>query len=230
MSTPTITDSTTAANSANTTTCREWHLREEICQVGRRLFDRFMVAGNDGNISARLDGDTFLITPSGVSKGEMQPDHMVIIDTDGALISAAAGRVPSSEFRIHALVYRMRPDVHAVVHAHPPTATGFAVAGIGLERPFLPEAVVRTGPTPLAPYTIPGGDELPESLVPFIPDHLTILMGNHGAIAYGPTLWDALANMETIELSARMLLTARQLGNVNYLTDEEIAALEARYK
>lgn len=131
---------------------------------------------------------------------------------------------------MHLVIYQHRPDVRAVVHAHPPTATGFAVAGKGLEQPFLPEVVVRTGPTPLVPYTIPGGDELPLSLVPYLKNHDTLLIGNHGVVAYGKTLTEAHYNLETIELNARIYLTASQLGHVNYLDAEQVAALEARYK
>lgn len=203
--------------------------RREICAVGKRLYELFLIAGNDGNISVRLDEKRILFTPSGVSKGRMKPEDMVIVSLDGEVLSAAAGRVPSSEHRMHLIIYRNRPDIRAVVHAHPPTATGLAAAGVGLDRVFLPESIVRTGPTPCVPYTIPGGDELPESLLPFVADHDTLLLGNHGVVAYSTDLWDAQAFLETVELTAKIFLAAKAAGNVNYLDEDQLAALRKRY-
>ena len=120
-------------------------------------------------------------------------------------------------------------DIRAVVHAHPPTATGFAVANVSLDAPFLPEVVIRTGGTPVVPYTIPGGDELPMSLVPYLKDHVALLLGNHGAVAFAPTLREAMWHMETIELNARIYLTAHQLGNIRFLDENEVEALQERY-
>lgn len=207
----------------------EYEYRRTICAVGKRLYDLFLIAGNDGNISVRLDEDRVLVTPSGISKGHLKPEDMVIVSLDGTLLSAAQGRVPSSEHRMHLVVYQNRPEIRAVVHAHPPTATGLAVAGVGLDRIFLPEAVVRTGPTPFVPYVIPGGDELPEALVPYVRENDTLLLGNHGVVAYAGGLWDAQAALETVELSAKMLLAAKAAGNVNYLSPEQVEALSERY-
>ncbi|MBN1562964.1 MAG: class II aldolase/adducin family protein [Anaerolineae bacterium] len=207
----------------------EWEMRHKIIDVGRRLYDLFFVAGNDGNISVRLNDDEILMTPTNVSKGQMEPEDIVKVSLSGQLLAASNGSRPSSEGRMHLAIYRNRPDIRAVVHAHPPTATGFAVANRDLTAPFLPEVVVRTGPTPLVPYTIPGGDELPASLIPYIEDHLTLLLGNHGVVAYGPTLRDALFNLETVELNARIFLTAHQLGQVQYLNEDQIEALNERY-
>ena len=204
-------------------------MRQRICAVGRRLYDLFFVAGNDGNISVRLNADEILITPTNVSKGTMRPESLITISPQGELLDTPNGARPSSEYRMHLTIYRHRPDVRAVVHAHPPTATGFAVAGVGLDRPFLPEAVIRTGGTPLVPYTIPGGDELPQSIVPYLDGHQALLLGNHGAVAYAPTLTEALFGMETVELNARIYLTAHQLGHVNFLDEAQIAALRERY-
>lgn len=207
----------------------EYEYRRSICAVGKRLYDLFLIAGNDGNISVRLDEDRVLVTPSGVSKGQLKPEDMVVVSIDGTLLWAANGRVPSSEHRMHLVVYRNRPEMRAVVHAHPPMATGLAVAGVGLDRIFLPEAVVRTGPTPLAPYVIPGGDELPDSLVPFVQKYDTLLLGNHGVVAYANDLWEAEASLETVELSSKIFLAAKAAGNVNYLNEEQVAALSERY-
>ncbi|NDJ76717.1 MAG: class II aldolase/adducin family protein [Chloroflexi bacterium] len=207
----------------------ETETRQGICGVGQRLYDLFLIAGNDGNISARISADEVLITPSGVSKGLMQPEDMITLSLKGEIIASPDKLRPSSEYRMHLTIYQHRPDVRAVVHAHPPVATGFAVAGVALDQPYLPEVVVRTGPTPLVPYAIPGGDELPESLVPYLQGHNALLMGNHGVVAYGDSLLEALFGLETVELNAKIYLTALQLGNVNFLDAAQIQALRARY-
>lgn len=207
----------------------EWDTREAIVEVGRKLYQHFFVAASDGNISVRINADEILMTPTNVSKGDMEPENIVKLAPDGRLISTRGGHQASSERRMHLAIYRERPEIRAVVHAHPPTATGFAVANIGLDQPFLPEVVVRTGPTPLVPYTIPGGEELPESIVPYLKDHTTLLLGNHGAVTYGTTLREALFNMETIELNARIYLVAHQLGRIKFLDDHEVEALRQRY-
>ena len=207
----------------------EWKARHEICEVGRRLYQHFFVGANDGNISVRLSDNEMVITPTGVSKGFMKPEDVVKMSFDGEVIYAWGGFKPSTEFRMHLSIYQHRPDVRAIVHAHPPTATGFAVAGVGLQKPFLSEIVVRTGEIPVVPYAIPGGDELPDSLTPYLKDHNTLLMGNHGVVTYASALMPALFNLETVELYARIYLTAHQLGNINFLNDEQIAALRARY-
>ncbi|HML21905.1 MAG TPA: class II aldolase/adducin family protein [Aggregatilinea sp.] len=203
--------------------------REEICQVGRRLYDLFLVAANDGNISVRVNENEIVMTPTNISKGFMTPDDLVKLDLDGNLISNNGVHKASSERRMHLAVYREREDVRAVVHAHPPTATGFAVANVSLDQPFLPEVVVRAGVAPVVPYAIPGGEELPNSIVPYVKDHNSLLLGNHGAVAYGPTLRDALFNMETLELNARIFLVAHQLGHIEYLNEAQVEALRERY-
>jgi len=207
----------------------EQEIREEICAVGKRLYELFMVAGNDGNISVRLNDDEVLITPSGVSKGMLTPEMMIRMRITGEIIEAPAGFKPSSERHIHLVVYENRPEIGAVIHAHPATATGMAVAGVSMEKPFLPEGIVRIGPVPLAPYTLPGGSELADSVRPYLHMGKAVLMGNHGVLAYEQTLWGAQSNMETVELNARMLLAAKQFGNINYLSDEDVEALKERY-
>jgi L-fuculose-phosphate aldolase len=171
------------------------------------------------------------MTPANVSKGYMKPENMVKLTPDGELLDSCTPELhASSERRMHLVIYRHRPDIRAVVHAHPPTATGFAVAHMGLDKPFLPEAVVRTGPTPLVPYTIPGGDELPNSLIPYVDQHVTLLLGNHGVVTYGPTLTEALFHLETVELNARIYLAAHQLGGVTFLNDQQVEELRTRYQ
>ncbi|WP_119069745.1 class II aldolase/adducin family protein [Aggregatilinea lenta] len=207
----------------------EQAVREEICEVGRRLYQLFLVAANDGNISVRISDTEILMTPTNISKGYMTPDDIVKLDLAGNMISANGNHKASSERRMHLAIYRERQDVRGVVHAHPPTATGFAVANVSLDQPFLPEVVVRAGVAPVVPYAIPGGEELPNSIVPYVHDHNSLLLGNHGAVTYGPTLRDAHFNMETLELNARIFLVAHQLGHIEYLNDAQVEALRERY-
>ena len=201
-------------------------LRVDIVEVGRRLWARGFVASNDGNISVRLGPDRLLMTPASVSKGFMTPDMMVVTDLDGRLISGAAGRKPSSEALMHLVAYRQRPDVGAVVHAHPPVATGFAVAGIALDRAVLAEVVTTLGSIPIAKYGTPSTRELADTVAPFVKSHDGLLLANHGALALGRDLFGAYYKMETIEHFARISLTARLLGREHLLSREEVMRLQ----
>ncbi len=173
--------------------------RSDIVEVGRRLWMRGFVASNDGNISVRIAPDRLLMTPASVSKGFMTPDMMVITDLDGTLVSGAPGRKPSSEIMMHLVAYRQRPDVGAVVHAHPPLSTGFAVAGIALDRAVLAEVVTTLGSIPIADYGTPSTRELADAVAPYVKAHDGLLLANHGALALGPDLFGAYYKMETIE-------------------------------
>jgi L-fuculose-phosphate aldolase len=204
----------------------ERQLRHDIVEVGRRLWTRGFVASNDGNISVRLPGDRLLMTPTGVSKGFMAPEMMVITDLDGRLVAGEATRKASSEILMHLMAYRHRPDVHAVVHAHPPLATGFAVAGIPLDRAVLAEVVTTLGSIPIAEYGTPSTPELPASVEPFVRTHDALLLANHGALALGKDLYAAYYKMETIEHFARISLVARLLGREHLLTREEVNRLQ----
>jgi L-fuculose-phosphate aldolase len=204
----------------------ERQLRQDIVEVGRRLWTRGFVASNDGNISVRLPGDRLLMTPTGVSKGFMAPEMMVITDLDGRLVAGEANRKASSEILMHLMAYRHRPDVHAVVHAHPPLATGFAVAGIPLDRAVLAEVVTTLGSIPIAEYGTPSTPELPASVEPFVRTHDALLLANHGALALGKDLYAAYYKMETIEHFARISLVARLLGREHLLTREEVDRLQ----
>lgn len=206
---------------------REDELRRAIVGVCRRLDERGLVAGIDGNVSARLDERTLLVTPSGVTKGRIGADEIVGIDLDGRPRRGERGR-PSSEIRMHLAIYRERPDVRAVVHAHPPTATGFALAGEGLVAPMLPEIILLAGSVPLVPYATPGTEALADQLHPYLADHDAFLLANHGATTVGSTLDAALHRMESLEHAARIILTARLLGNVTELTAEQAAVLRAQ--
>ena len=199
-------------------------IRAHIVDVGRRLWDRGYVASNDGNISVRLDERRILTTPKGVSKGFMTPDMMVVTDLEGRRL--AGDRDPSSELKLHLQVYRDRPDARAVVHAHPPTATGFAVAGIPLDRAVLAEVVTTLGSVPIAEYATPSTKELPEAVRRYVQTHDGMLLANHGALTLGADLFAAYFKMETIEHFAKISLVARLLGGERVLSREEVFRLQ----
>jgi L-fuculose-phosphate aldolase len=201
-------------------------LRADICEIGRRLWLRGFVASNDGNISVRIGPDRLLMTPTSVSKGFMTPDMMVVTDLDGTLVSGAPGRKPSSEILMHLVAYRERPDVGSVVHAHPPLSTGFAVAGMPLDRAVLAEVVTTLGSIPIADYGTPSTTELADAVRPYVKSHDGLLLANHGALALGKDLFAAYYKMETIEHFAKISLVARQLGRENLLSREEVARLQ----
>jgi L-fuculose-phosphate aldolase len=202
----------------------EEQIRGDIVEVGRRLYARAYIASNDGNISVRLDDHRLITTPKGVSKGFMTPDMMVVIDYEGHKISGE--RDPSSELPMHLEIYRSRPDVNAVVHAHPPTATGFAVAGIPLTRAVLAEVVTTLGSIPIAEYGTPSTAELPEAVRKYIKAHDGLLLANHGAVTCCRTVMSAYYKMETIEHFARISLVARLLGREHLLSREEVERLQ----
>jgi len=204
----------------------EAQLRLDIVEVGRRLWTRGFVASNDGNISVRLPGDRLLMTPTGVSKGFMTADMMVVTDLEGRLVAGEPGRKASSEILMHLMAYRHRPDVQAVVHAHPPLATGFAVAGMPLDRAVLAEVVTTLGSIPLAGYGTPSTPELPASVEPYVRTHDAVLLANHGALALGTDLFAAYYKMETIEHFARISLVARLLGREHLLSRDEVGRLQ----
>ena len=200
--------------------------RSDIVEIGRRLWARGYVASNDGNISVRLGPDRLLMTPASVSKGFMSPDMMVVTDLEGRVIEAAPGRKPSSEALMHLVAYQQRPDIGAVVHAHPPTATGFAVAGIPLDRAVLAEVVTTLGSIPIAEYGTPSTRELADAVGPLLRAHDGVLLANHGAIALGTDLFSAYYKMETIEHFASISLVARQLGREHLLSRGEVDRLQ----
>jgi L-fuculose-phosphate aldolase len=202
----------------------EASLRADIVEVGRRMYARGYTASNDGNISVRLGPDRLLMTPKSVCKGFMTPDMMCITDLEGRKLQG--DRDPSSEMLMHLEVYRQRPDVQAVVHAHPPTATGFAVAGIPLDRAVLAEVLTTLGSIPIAEYATPSTKELPEAVRKYIKAHDGMLLANHGALTVGGDLYGAYFKMETIEHFAKISLVARLLGRENLLSREEVMRLQ----
>jgi len=200
-------------------------VRQEIVAVCRRLYEKGLIAGPDGNVSVRLGSGVILVTPAAMSKVDVTTDDLVEVSMDGARISGY--REPSSEVQLHVRLYARRPDVQAVVHAHPPVATGFAVAGEGFETDVLPELVYQMGRVPLVPYATPGTLAVADAFEPFIAGHDAFLMANHGATTTGPSLLIAHQRMESVEHSARILLAARLLGRVTELSTEQVAELLA---
>ncbi len=200
-------------------------LRKEICEVGRRVYQRGYVAANDGNISIRMDDDRVLCTPTGVSKGFLSEDMLAICDLEGEQV--AGSMKISSEIRMHLEIYKLRADIYSVVHAHPPTATGFAVAGIELTQCVLPEVIVSLGGVPLAAYGTPGGPDIVEPMKPLLRQYDAVLMANHGVVTLGKDVMDAHFKMETVEHFAKIALVAHQLGKVHTLGDQDIDDLIA---
>ena len=202
-------------------------IREEICETGRMLWQLGYTASNDGNISVKLDSDRILITPTGVSKGKLKPEMLVIVNGKGEIINAPDNYAPTTELMMHIRIYSDRPDVKAVVHAHPPISTGFAVAHVPLDKYTMPEAIVSIGIVPLADFGAPFTDETPESIAKKLPAHDAILIANHGVVTLGDRLSVAYYRMETVEQFAKVSLVARLLGGEVELTDEQ---LERCYK
>lgn len=201
-------------------------LSEAICDIGRRMYAREMGAANDGNISARLDDERLLCTPTGVSKGFMTPDMLCVVDLDGALVESHTGaRRPSSEIKMHSRVYRDRPDVRAVVHGHPLYATASAVCGKPLDRQIMPEATVLLGEVPVVPFALPSTRQLPDSIAPYLPNHDALLLANHGALTFGTDLYNAYFKLEALEYYAKMLFLTDQMGGPNEFDSGTLDAL-----
>jgi L-fuculose-phosphate aldolase len=201
----------------------EREYRQDIVEIGKLVWQKGWVAANDGNITIRLDQDRVLCTPTGVCKGMMQPGDLIVCDLAGNKISGTKER--TSEIAMHLTVYNLRPDIRAVLHAHPPVATGFAAAGRSLNLALLPEVVIGLGCVPLADYGLPGTSELTEPLLPLIPKYDALLMGNHGAVCYGEDVYKAYFRMETVEHFARISLVTELLGGATVLPRGEVDKL-----
>jgi L-fuculose-phosphate aldolase len=204
---------------------REKELREEIVRICRRVYEKGWVAANDGNVTVRLNQQELLCTPTAMSKSLVQPEDLIVCDLDGNKLGGY--RQCTSEIGMHTAIYRLRPDVTAVVHAHPPVATGFAVAGRALDKALLPEVIVQLGAIPLARYGLPGTPALAEGMLPFIPTYDAILLENHGCTTLGADLWQAFFRMETVEHLARVTFVAEALGGANALPRVEVDKLFA---
>lgn len=210
----------------------ELELKNLFVEIGKRIWQRNYVAANDGNITLKLNDDEILTTPTGVSKGFMNADMIIKVNPEGKVISGNPNYRPSSEVKMHLDIYRERPDVKSVVHAHPPFATSFAVAGIPLNKCVLPEAILVIGAVPIAKYGLPSTDELPDMIRPHIKNSDVVLLENHGTLTIGTDLLNAYHKMETLEHTANIVFKAMQLGNVNVLNEVErdrLMALRGKY-
>lgn len=201
----------------------EQELRHDIVEIGKLVYQKGWVAANDGNISIRLDENRILCTPTGVSKGMMKPDDLIVVDMQGNKIEGRLER--TSEIAMHITIYEMRPDVRSVVHAHPPVATGFAAAGRPLNLALLPEVIIGLGCVPLADYGLPGTPALTDGMLPFIPKYDALLLENHGAVCYSDSAYRAFFKMETLEHFARITFVAEMLGGPKVLPKLEVDKL-----
>jgi len=199
--------------------------RREICTVGRWMYQREYIVACEGNVSVRLSDGRILTTPTCMNKGTLEPDDLVVVDLDGRHLEGT--RRMSSEVLMHLLFYRLRPDVSAVCHAHPSTATGFAVAGRALDQALLPEVVIGLGKIPLVRYATPGTPELSQALEPYVENYDALLLANHGAVTCGPDLLTAFYRMETIEHTAKITLAAENAGSPKLFSSREVAKLMA---
>jgi L-fuculose-phosphate aldolase len=206
----------------------EYKLKEQICEIGRRIYARGFAAANDGNITIRLNDREVLCTPTMVSKGFMKPEDVCKVDYEGKQLAGTRKR--TSEVLLHLAVYKQRPDINAVVHCHPPHATAFAVAHEPIPKCVLPEVEVFLGEVPIAEYETPGTTRFAETIVPYVRDCNTIILANHGTVSFGPSLENAYFNTEIIDAYCKILTLARQLGRVNYFTDEQTSELLALKK
>ena len=200
-----------------------FEIKKEICEVGRKLWLKGFVAANDGNISVKVGENEFYCTPTGVSKGDLTPDMIIKIDKDGKKLEGKLN--PSSEIKMHMRVYRERPDVTAVVHAHPPVATAFTVADIDLDQYILPEAVLTIGNVPTCDYGTPSTMEIPDSLEPYLQKHDAFLLRNHGALTVGCNLNKAFFVMEEVEFNAVICKHAMDLGAVHEISNDQLKKL-----
>ncbi len=199
--------------------------RAALVEVGRIAYERGLLMASDGNLSCRLAGDRLLITPSGLCKGRLQPDDLLVIDLEGRVLEAPPGARPSTETPMHLEAYRQRPDVRAVIHAHPPFATALTVAGRELPADVLAEIPMTLGRVPLTDFALPGSAEDAAAIRPFIRDHDAVLLRNHGCLTVGHDLETALFHLERLEHAARVVLLAELLGRVERLPPDLLARI-----
>jgi L-fuculose-phosphate aldolase len=196
--------------------------RREIVRVGKLMYERSYVVSSDGNVSVRLDDGRIVATPTMTCKGRMTEESLAVTDMDGKPLS---NKKASSELEMHLLIYRERPDVKAVCHAHPPNGTAFAVAGLAIDQPILSEVILTLGCVPLADYGTPSTTELTEAMRPLVKHHNALLMANHGAVAYGADLWQAFDRLETLEHTAKIAILSRILGGSKNLPADAVEKL-----
>ncbi|MDO5521028.1 MAG: class II aldolase/adducin family protein [bacterium] len=203
----------------------EAKVKDEICDVCHKMWQLGWVAANDGNVSVKLQDGTFFATPTGISKSFITPEKLVRIDVEGNVLEGLPGYKPSSEIKMHLRCYQEREDVGAVVHAHPPTATGYAVAHKSLDSYNMIETVIALGSIPVTPYGTPSTYEVPDAIAPYLGEHDAVLLANHGALTVGCDLITAYYRMETLELFAKINLTATLLGGAKEISRENIDRL-----
>ncbi len=203
----------------------EWELKNIIIEIGKRLWTRGYVASNDGNISVKINDDEILATPTGVSKGFMTSEMIIKVNTKSGSLVRKSKYKPSSEIKMHLEAYRERKDIQAIIHAHPPYCTSFAVAGIPLDKCILPEAIITFGAVPIAPYGTPSTPEIPETIKPYIQNTDAVLLANHGALILGVDLMNCYFKMETLEHSSQIIFQASQLGRINFLQEDDVKKL-----
>jgi L-fuculose-phosphate aldolase len=199
--------------------------RRELCLVGRWMYERGYIVACEGNLSVRLTDGRILTTPTCMNKGMLEPEDLVVVDQEGCQLEGV--RKASSEVLLHLLFYRMRRDVHAICHAHPATATGFATAGRALDQALLPEVVIGLGKVPLVRYATPGTPELSAAIEPYVQNYDALLLANHGAVTCGPDLLTAFYRMETVEHTAKITLAAEKAGTPKLFSSREVAKLMA---
>ncbi|HEX2986547.1 MAG TPA: class II aldolase/adducin family protein [Caproiciproducens sp.] len=202
-----------------------YEIKKELCEIGRRIYQNGFVAANDGNFSVKINDNEFYCTPTGVSKGFMTPDMILKVDGQGNMLEPNPKYRPSSEFKMHLRVYHDRPDVNAVVHAHPPIATAHACAGLALDSYIMPEAVIALGDVPLTKYGTPSTMEIPDAIAEEIQTHDAVLLQNHGALTMGVNLLTAYFTMESLEFFAKVSYYANQLGGGQEFTCEQLEKL-----
>jgi L-fuculose-phosphate aldolase len=202
----------------------DFEAKESLVDIGRRIYVKGFVAANDGNISCKVGPNSIWVTPTGVSKGFMTTDMMIKMDLDGNIIKGKLK--PTSEFKMHLRVYKENPEIMAVTHAHPPIATSFSIAGISLDKPILPEAIVQLGSVPVAQYATPGTQDVPNSIAPYCKTHNAVLLANHGALSWGKDIYQAYYRMESIEYYASILMyTGYLIGKQNVLSPSQVEEL-----
>ena len=202
----------------------EWELKQQICEMGRRMYLQGFVAANDGNISCRLGDGRYLCTPTAVSKGFLSPEDIAVVDEEGNQIGGTKPR--TSEILLHLEIYHELPEINAVAHAHPPHATAFAVAGVAVPTCILPEVEVWIGQVPIAQYDTPGGKNFAETVLPHLRNKCnTILLANHGAVACDKTIEQAYFHLETLDICCKILLLSKQVGKVQQIPEPKVREL-----
>lgn len=208
-------------------------IKDQMCDVCHKMWQLGWVAANDGNVSVKLEDGTFLATPTGISKSFITPEKIVHIDKDANIIEANGDYRPSSEIKMHLRCYKEREDVGAVLHAHPPVATGYAVANVPLDEYSMIETVIAIGSIPVTPYGTPSTYEVPDAIAPYLVEHDVVLLQNHGALSVGADLLTAYYRMETLELFAKISLNAHLLGGAKEISRpniDKLISMRANYK